>query len=82
MCFLRRVSEIIIVTNLKLHAFFKAFRMSKGGGGHQIWTMTDRGGIKNLTFCRTSFVNGCLAGKTRTCNRPFKTSQNAGNDDI
>ena len=57
--------------------------MSKGGGGHQIWTMTDRGGgIKNLTFCRTSFVNGCLAGKTRTCNRPFKSSQNAGNDDI
>ena len=59
--FLRSISEIIIVTYLKLHTFLKHAGCPRGEGGDQIWTMTDKGGgrgVKNLTFCQMSFVNG------------------------
>ena len=59
MC-LRWVSEIIILANLKLHIFLKPAGCPRGGG-HQIRAMTDKGeggGEGNLTFCRTSFVDG------------------------
>ena len=42
--FLRSISEIIIVTNLKLHTFLKHAGCPRGKGGDQIWTMTDKGG--------------------------------------
>ena len=62
--FLRRISEIIIMTNLKLHTFLKHAGCPRGGGGggNQIRTMTDKAGrgVKNLRFCCTSVVNGSL----------------------
>ena len=42
--FLRRISEIIIVTNLKLHTFLKHAGCPREEEGDQIWTMTDKGG--------------------------------------
>ena len=43
--FLRGISEIIRMTNLKLHTFLKHARCPRGeGGGYQIRTMTDKGG--------------------------------------
>ena len=42
--FLRSISEIIIVTNLKLPTFLKHAGCPRGEGGDQIWTMTDKGG--------------------------------------
>ena len=56
MCFQGDLSLIIMKTNVKLHTFFQAM-LDVQGGGHQIRTLTDKGG-GNLTFCRTSFVNG------------------------
>ena len=41
--FLRKISEIIIMKNLKLHTFLKHIGCPRGEGGHQIRTMTDRG---------------------------------------
>ena len=41
--FLRRISEIIIMTNLKLHTFLKHAGCPRGGG-NQIRTMTDKAG--------------------------------------
>ena len=43
MCFWS-ISEIVIVTNLKLHTFLKHVGWPRGEGGDQIWTMTDKGG--------------------------------------
>ena len=42
--FLRTISEIIIVTNLKLRKFLKHAGCPRGEGSDQIWTMTDKGG--------------------------------------
>ena len=42
--FLRGISEIIIMTNLKLHTFLKHAGCPRGEGGYQIRTMTDKGG--------------------------------------
>ena len=45
----------------KIAYIFKACWMSKGEGGHKIWTMTDKGGDGGggkKSFCRTSFVHG------------------------
>ena len=54
MCFLRSISEIIIVINLKFHTFLKHVGYPRGEGGDQLWTMTDKG------KSRMSFVNGLL----------------------
>ena len=59
---------MIIMTNLKQHTFLKHAGCPREEGGYQIRTMTDKGEkgggalvvVKNLTFCRTSFVNGPL----------------------
>ena len=51
------------MTNLKLHTFLKHAGCPRGERGHKIRTMTDKGGgrgVKNLTFCRTSFVSSLL----------------------
>ena len=56
------ISEIIIMTNRKLHTFLKQAGCPRGGGSTnsdndgQGW----KSGVKNLTFYRTSFVNGPL----------------------
>ena len=41
--FLRTISEIIIVTNLKLHTFIKHAGCPREEEGYQIRTMTDKG---------------------------------------
>ena len=41
---LTRISEIIIMTNLKLHTFLKHAGWPRGEQGHQIRTMLDKGG--------------------------------------
>ena len=65
MCF-KEISEIIIITNLKLHTFLKhAGRLR--GGGHQIRKMTDKGrkGVKNKSnilpnvLCKWPFTKFC-----------------------
>ena len=42
--FLRSISEIMIVKNLKLYTFLKHAGCPRGEGGDKIWTMTDKGG--------------------------------------
>ena len=61
MCF-KGVSEIIIMTNLELHTFLKHAGCPRGEGlSNSDNDGEGRGeGVKNLTFCRTSFVNGPL----------------------
>ena len=41
--FLRRISEIVM-RNLKLHTFLKHAECRRWEGGHQIRTITDKGG--------------------------------------
>ena len=50
--FLRSISEIIIVTNLKLHTFLKHVGCPRGEEGDQIWTMMDKRGrgVKNINI--------------------------------
>ena len=57
--FLRTISEIIIMTNLKLHKFLKHAGCPKGEGGVTKFGQSGKG-VKNLTFCQTSFVNAPL----------------------
>ena len=47
--FLRRISEIIIMTNLKLHTFLKHAGCVRGEGSHQIgqWWTSGKGGKKS-----------------------------------
>ena len=54
--------KLIIVTNLKLHTFLKHAGCPRGEGESPNSDNDGQGGegVKNLTFRRTSFVNGPL----------------------